>query len=140
MEAFGCQLNYEVKSFDGIPVFFDENRFSHAFFESSNRDGRKDQFSSTRSMRIDWIKETLENPNALTLKGWDKAKKKYTTGTRVNIVFGDFVVIISIRITRKGTLKGKFITCYVADNSIGKILKSPRWTKEAFLKEHKKSR
>ena len=37
-----------VLTFDGIRVYFREDRFFHAFYESSNRDGRKNKFSDQR--------------------------------------------------------------------------------------------
>ncbi len=117
-----------VTTFDGIVVYFRADKFDHAFYESSARDGRKDQFSFERAERIDWIKATLETPEANLYQGWDKWKERYDLGRRVCEIYEDFVVIIEIRQTRSGKLKGDFVTCYTADNSIGKIKRSPEWT------------
>jgi hypothetical protein len=43
--------------------------------------------------------------------------------SRVAIVKNDYVVIIWL----KNSKEAKFITAYVADNSIEKIRKSPKW-------------
>lgn len=123
---------------DKIPVYFSKDRFKHAFYESKNRDGIKDTFSVIRAKRMKWIKATLTNPKSMLFKGWDRIKKAYDLKRRVAIVFGDFVVIISLTYTKKKKIKGKFISCFLADNSINKILASPRWTIKDFINENKK--
>ena len=120
-------------TFDGIRIFFSPQRFDHAFYESVNRDGRKDVFSIARAQRIDWIKATLENQEAIVYEGWDKRTRIYDCTRRVSIVYGSFVVIVSLSLKRDGTLKGNFITCFQADNSIHKIRQSPEWTREKCL-------
>jgi hypothetical protein len=127
-----------ILTFDGIQVFFDKNRFKHAFFESSNRDGRKDLFSVIRASRMNWIKKTLLSTEAFLFQGYDKRTKSYSSNRRVTVVIDNFVVVISLSLNRKGVLKGKFITCYEANNSISKIKKSPIWCKEECLKALKK--
>jgi hypothetical protein len=74
-----------IKTFDGIRVFFGASKFGHMFYESSARDGRKDVFSPARAQRIDWIKSTLERPKADLFEGWDKASRAYdaTRGCRL---------------------------------------------------------
>ena len=119
-----------ILTFDGVPVWFRKSLFSHAFFESSHRDDRKDKFSETRAQRIDWIKATLQNPNATLYCGWDKSKRKYNPRWRVSVVYDNYVVVIELSGKHDGTLKGEFRTAYVADNSIGKIRSSPKWTKK----------
>ncbi len=119
-----------VTTFDGIRVYFSPSKFLHAFYESTNRDGQKDSFSPVRAQRIDWIKATLESPQADIYKGYDKNKGLYDDTRRVAVVYEDFVVIISLSLKRDGTLKGNFVTCYQADNSIGKIRTSPYWSRE----------
>jgi hypothetical protein len=128
-----------IFSFDGIRVYFKPESFQHAFYESSQRNGVKDVFSEVRSQRINWIKETLENINSDLYQGWNKWKESYEPNKRVQIVYEDFVVIIRLKLDRRGNLKGQFMTCYLADNSIEKIRMSPKWTWEecmAILKEH----
>lgn len=120
-------------TFDGIKVFFSKDKFEHAFFESTKRNGVKDTFSDERAKRIDWIKATLENPKADLYQGWDKDSKTYFPHRRVSVVFGDFAVIIGLSLNKSGELKGNFITCYEANNSIGKIRTSPVWDKQKYL-------
>lgn len=122
-----------VVTFDGIRVYFRESRFSHAFYESSNRDGRKDKFSKIRAQRVGWIRAMLENADSDLFQGWNNKRKRYDPSRRVCVVYGDFVVILKIRLKKNGALTAEFITCYQADNSIGKIKNSPKWTKEACL-------
>ena len=122
-----------VVTFDGIRVYFRESRFSHAFYESSNRDGRKDKFSKIRAQRMGWIRAMLESADSDLFQGWDNKRKRYDPGRRVCVVYGDFVVILKIRLKKNGALTAEFITCYQADNSIRKIKNSPKWTKEACL-------
>jgi len=124
-----------ILTFDGIRVFFTRDRFGHAFFESSNRDGIKDLFSTIRASRMNWIKITLLSKEASLFQGWDKTTKVYSSNRRVAVVINDFVVVISLKKNRKGELKGEFITCYEATNSISKIKNSPKWDKAECLKE-----
>ncbi|WP_339865062.1 hypothetical protein [Paremcibacter congregatus] len=128
-----CYCRKEVNTHDEIRVFFHPRDFNHAFFESSNRDGTKDQFSQVRAERIDWIKATLANPAADRYQGWNARKKIYEPVRRVDVVYEDFVVVIAISKDRNGRLKGNFITCYQADNSIGKIRQSPVWDYQACV-------
>lgn len=123
----------KITTFDGIRVYFSPSSFEHAFFESSNRDGRKDVFSTVRAQRIDWIKATLENPQAAVYKGWNKRTRRYDDTRRVSVVYENFVVIIALSLKRDGSLKGNFITCYQADNSINKIRQSPKWARQTCL-------
>ena len=122
-----------VVTFDGIHVYFRKDRFFHAFYESSHRDGRKDRFSTARAQRMGWIRTTLENPDSCLFQGWDKNRRKYDPGRRVCVVYEEFVVILKMRLKKNGTLKAEFVTCYQADNSIGKIKNSPKWSREACL-------
>lgn len=110
---------------DGIRVDFYPENFGHAFYESVDRKAAdKSQFSTARAERMLWIKETLQDPTAELHVGWDKKHQKYDNSRRVAVVKDDYVVIIWI----KDLTTAKFITAYVADNSIGKILGSPIWT------------
>ena len=127
-----------ITTFDGIAVYFRPDKFDHAFYESSARDGNKDQFSFVRAQRLDWIKATLEHPEADLYMGWDKRGKNYNPHRRVSVIYEDFVVIIEIRQTKAGKLKGNFVTCYKADNSIGKIRNAPEWKIKRFLSEGNK--
>jgi hypothetical protein len=117
-----------VSTHHGIPFYFHRDKFDHAFFEATNRDGVKNQFSLPRAQRMDWIAETLREPNADWYQGWVKHKKHYDVTCPVSVAYGDFVVIIRLSKKRDASLKANFITCYDADNSIGKIRQSPIWT------------
>ncbi|WP_143394875.1 hypothetical protein [Flavobacterium sp. 11] len=120
-----CNIASPVFTNDGLRVSFSPNNFNHSFFESSNRrNPTKDVFSIVRAERILWIKETLEDPTSDLRIGWDNKTKSYDNSRRVAIVKNDYVVIISII----NPTKAIFISAYVADNSIGKILMSPVWT------------
>ncbi|MCK5607442.1 hypothetical protein KAR91_36495 [Candidatus Pacearchaeota archaeon] len=114
-------------TFDNITVWFPKSLFNHAFSESSRRNKTKDCFSPDRSQRIDWIKLTLQHPDAELYCGWDKYKKRYDPTRRVSVVYGNYAVIIQLTKKHDGTLKGEFKTAYVADNSIEKIRNSPKW-------------
>ncbi len=118
-----------IVSFDGIRIYFQPQRFEHAFYEGVG----KSRFSPVRAQRIDWIKATLEHPEANLYQGWNKRKKIYEPHRRVSVVYEDFVVVVELALTRCGALKGKFVTCYQADNSISKIRCSPPWSVEACL-------
>lgn len=131
-ERVYCRGN--IQTFDGIRVYFDAGKFGHMFYESTVRSGRKDTFSTVRAQRIDWIKATLEHPTADLFEGWDKTARQYDATRRVAIVYEDFVVVVAMRLKQSGTLKANFVTCYQADNSIGKIRSSPAWSRVACLR------
>lgn len=122
-----------VQTFDGIRVYFSPGKFGHAFFESRARNGVKDTFSPVRAQRIDWIKATLEHPGADLFQGWDKGSRQYDNTRRVAVIYEDFVVVIAMSLKRDNSLKANFITCYQAENSIGKIRTSPLWSRDACL-------
>ena len=128
-----CQQN--IFTSDGIRIYFKRNKFSHAFYESSRRDGNKDTFSPVRAERIDWIKATLTNPNATLFKGWNRKTRQYDDVRRVAVAYEDFVVIASMYLSRQGELRGNFITCYQADNSINLIRQSPLWSRQDCLNQ-----
>jgi hypothetical protein len=131
-ERIYCRGN--IYTFDGIRVYFEANRFSHAFYESRARDGCKNAFSPVRAERIDWIKATLENPEATLWEGWDKVSRKNDPTRRVAVVYEKFVVVIAMRLRRDRSLKANFVTCYEADNSIEKIRRSPLWSRDRCLR------
>ena len=53
--------------------------------------------------------------------------RKYDVTRRVAVAYGDFVVVVFISVGRSSTLKANFVTCFDANNSIGKIRQSPIW-------------
>ena len=58
--------------------------------------------------------------------GYDSKEKGYTRSKRVSVVKGDYVVVIQLYKEDHA----RFITAYVADNSIEKIIKGPEWNME----------
>ena len=127
-----------IHTFDHIRVYFCPQRFGHAFYESSDKSGNKDVFSRERAKRIDWIGAVLEYDEAELYQGWNKDDKVYTPDRRVSLVVDDYVVVIRLSLKNDNSLKGEFVTAYVADQSAAKIKKSPLWTLEACLNELKK--
>ena len=99
----------DISTFDAVKVRFYEDMFDHCFFESANRKKKdKSILSLNRLEKMLWIKDTLEDGDALLKKGWDNDNKEYYADRRVAIVKGNYVVII--RFT--GLLKAKFVTAY----------------------------
>ena len=136
------QRNYcrgNIVTNDGIRVYFKPQKFDHAFYENSRgRSGAKDAFSPERAQRMDWIKATLEHPEAELFVGWNKDKKCHDDTRRVSVVYQNFVVIIELSLNKQGVLKGNFVTCYVADNSMTKIRKAPAWNRDKCLENLEK--
>ncbi len=111
----------EIETFDGVKVKFFEDMFDHCFFESDNRKKKdKSILSLNRLEKILWIKDTLQDGDALLKKGWNTQEKEHYKDRRVAIVKGNYVVII--RFT--GLLKAKLVTAY-EKNNIENILKGP---------------
>lgn len=119
----------DVRTTDGLRVYFNATRFEHAFYEGRG----KYRFSPVRAQRIDWISATLAHPDAALYQGWNKDAKIYVPDRRVSVIYEDFVVVISLRLRGDNSLKGSFVTAYQADNSITKIRTSPRWALEECL-------
>lgn len=109
------------------PIYFAADKFDHAFFESSRRDGVKDVFSLARAERMDDIAVVLADRSVPRHAGWDAQTRSHSHTRCVSIAIDEFVVVVRLGLTRTGYLKGNFVTCYVADNSIGKILAAPEW-------------
>lgn len=131
-ERYYCRGN--IVTNDGIRIYFRPQKFGHAFYENSlGRKGVKDNFSPDRAQRMDWIKLTLEHPDSKLFVGWNKDKKCHDEARRVSVVYESFVVVIELSLNKKGILKGNFVTCYLADNSIDKITSAPEWNKDKCL-------
>lgn len=129
----------EVYTADGIRVFFKPQKFGHAFYRNSEgKPGPKNAFCPIRASRMSWIKPTLEHPDTEFFMGWNKYKKSYDEVRRVSVLYEDFVIVIELSLNRKSELKGNFITCYQADNSIEKIRQSPKWNRKKCLEKLKK--
>ena len=109
------------------PIYFAANQFDHAFFESTYRDGAKDAFSPTRAERMDDIAVVLADRSVPRHAGWDSRSRSHSHTRCVSIALDEFVVVVRLGLTQTGYLRGNFVTCYVADNSIGKIMSAPEW-------------
>lgn len=119
----------KICTFDGVLVRFYEDMFDHAFYESANRLAKdKSILSLNRLENIYWIKETLQDKDAILKMGWDNDNKEYFKDRRVAIVKGNYVVII--RFT--GLLKAKFVTAYEKEN-IDNILSNPDFAKSELF-------
>lgn len=116
------------------PVYFSANQFDHAFFESTRRDGVKDVFSAARAERMDDISVVLADRSVPRHAGWDSRTRSHSHTRCVSIALNDFVVVVRLGLTRTGYLRGNFVTCYVADNSIGKILAAPAWNEAQCIR------
>jgi hypothetical protein len=116
-----------VSCFDGIVLRFQKKDFDHCFFESGNRDGVKDTFSTLRAERIDWIKTALQDGDALLFVGWDRNKRRYDHDRRVALVMGNYVVVIRLMKDQK---KARFVTAFVADSdrTLNRIKRGKKWT------------
>lgn len=117
----------KIFTFDNIEVKFFPEMFDHCFYESANR-RKKDKsiLSLNRLEKIYWIKETLQDKDALLKQGWIKKNKSYTNSRRVTLVKGNYIVVILI--FKKN--KARFITAYEIDNdeNLEDIKSSPDWT------------
>lgn len=125
-------LHMPLPDGSSFPVYFSPKTFDHAFFESSARNRIKDTaISLTRASRIPLIESALKDLGAPRMQGFDKQTRSHNAGRCVTVVSADdFVVVVRLGLTRSGLLRGTFVTCYVADNSIGKIMQAPVWTAE----------
>lgn len=115
------------------PIYFSASQFDHAFFESTLRDGAKDAFSWQRAERMDDIKVVLADRSVPRHAGWDARSRSHSHTRCVSIALDEFVVIVRLGLTRNGFLRGNFVTCYVADNSIGKIRAAPTWNEAVCM-------
>ncbi|MEZ7757298.1 hypothetical protein O5Y58_17415, partial [Microbacterium paraoxydans] len=62
------------------------------------------------------------------IQGWLKKERRHDASRCVCVVTEDgFVVVLRFGISQHGVLKANFVTCYVADNSLTKILEGPAW-------------
>ena len=108
-------------------VHFYSNMFDHCFYESDNRwEKDKSILSYNRLQRIHWIKDALEDPDAIKKQGWIKKLKTHDNKRRVTLVKGNYIVVIVIYAEKRA----RFITAYEvndADN-LELIKNSPDWT------------
>lgn len=124
-----CDKSKPIYTHDAIMVSFYEDMFDHSFYESFDRKEKdKSILSYNRLEKILWITATLQDPEAVLKKGWDRDNKTYDNTRRVAFIKGNYVVII--RFTGKS--KAKFMTAYEIqeDDNLEKIKESPEWDKE----------
>ena len=124
--------NCFICTFDNVRVYFYEDMFDHAFYESADRKRRdKSILSLNRLEKIYWIKETLQDSTAILKQGWNNDKKEYFKDRRVAIVKGNYVVIIRFI----GILIAKFVTAFEKED-VSNILSGPDFIKsEEFFGE-----
>lgn len=120
-----CDTTKPIYTFDNILVKFYEDMFKHTFFESSERKAKnKDILSLNRLEKMLWIKDTLQDEDAILKQGWDRDKKKYLPNRRVAFVKGNYIVIISIN---KQRTQARFVTAYEMQENENKVIDSPDW-------------
>lgn len=121
-----CAGDVMIFTLDGVLVKFYEDQFDHCFYESANRRKRdKSILSYNRLEKIYWIKDTLEDPDAILNSGWLRDQQTYNNSRRLALVKENYVVVI--RFTKAE--KAKFITAYeITDaESLEKVIASPDW-------------
>lgn len=111
-----------IKTFDDITVQFFASMFDHCFYESDNRKAKdKSLLSYNRLEKIYWIKDALTDPEAILKMGWDAKTKTYVNSRRVNLVKGNYIVVIVIFAEHKA----RFITAYeITDDSNLELIKN----------------
>jgi hypothetical protein len=66
----------EIETFDEVKVKFYDDMFDHCFYESANRKEKdKSILSLNRLEKMLWIKDTLQDDEAILKKGWDNYHK-----------------------------------------------------------------
>jgi len=121
-----CNSTLPIFTFDGIRVQFYPEMFDHAFYESVDRVAKdKSQLSLNRCEKMLWIKDALEDKEAILKKGWDTKTKSYDGSRRVTLVKGNFIVVLLLF---SGAV-ARFITAYQIDNeaNLQKLLAGPDW-------------
>ncbi|MGV0005172.1 MAG: hypothetical protein ACNYPG_00820 [Candidatus Porifericomitaceae bacterium WSBS_2022_MAG_OTU9] len=128
-------VNNVISTHDGIRVYFSMDSFNHAFYKSKYGGESRNVFQESRAVRIDWIRPSLEDGEAMLFQGWDNKAETYNPTRIVSLAYGNFVVVTQCRLKGQN-LVAKFITCYDADDyPVIKIKKSPKWTRAAALRE-----
>jgi len=121
-----CDPTSPIFTFDKMRVQFFPEMFNHAFYESVDRRAKdKSELSLNRCEKMLWIKDTLEDADAILKKGWDSKTKSYDGSRRVAVVKGNFVVVLIIF----STTVARFVTAYQIDddNNLQKLLAGPDW-------------
>ena len=116
--------NAPIVTFDRVSVKFYEDKFNHLFYESENRKLKdKSILSYNRLEKIYWIKEALQDPDAILKVGWDAKNKTYDGSRRITVVKDNYIVVIIIF----SPTKARFVTAYEVDaeENLEKIMNSP---------------
>ncbi len=91
---------------------------------SENRKTKdKSILSYNRLEKIYWIKEALQDPDAILKVGWDAKNKTYDGSRRITVVKDNYIVVIIIF----SPTKARFVTAYEVDaeENLEKIMNSP---------------
>lgn len=125
-EAEYCKCPTPIMTCDGIQVRFYTDQFDHAFYESDNWQAKdKSILSLNRCEKMLWIKETLQDPEAVIKQAWDKKTKKYRTDRRTAVVIRKNYLVV-IQMTKPGL--AKFITAFEIDNDgLALVVSGPNW-------------
>lgn len=76
---------------------------------------------------MSWIRPALADASSDWHAGWDSSQRQVDWNRSVCITDEDFVVVVSLN--RNTSTRANFITCFRADNSIGRIRQTPSWPK-----------
>lgn len=117
-----------IITFDSLRVSFYPEMFDHAFFESEDRQAKdKSILSLNRCEKMLWIKDVLQDPDAILKQGWDNTTKSHDPDRRVAVVKGNYIVIIKIY----SSGKARFISAFQldSDDALERLLSGPDWKK-----------
>lgn len=123
-EEYCCK---DIYTFDGILVQFFRNMFDHCFYESSDfKKKDKSILSLNRLEKMLWIKDCLQDPDAVMRKGWNKGTKSYDDDRRLTLVKGNYIVVILVFNSKKA----RFVTAYEVndDHNLEAIKNAPVWS------------
>lgn len=121
-----CDPAKPIVTRDGILVKFYPEMFDHAFFESEDWKAKdKSILSLNRCQKMHWIKEALQDEEALLKQGWNKDTRTYDDKRRVALVKDNYIVIIIVYKEKKA----RFISAYQVDDdeNLQAILNGPDW-------------
>lgn len=132
-------MREKIVSHDGIRVYFSEPKFWHTC-ETRDKNGKKCMFSHERASYLDWIKYTIESPNAELYKGYYPDKKKVEENRRVSIIADKYKVVLQLSLSKNEELKGNFITAFPIKGNIDKAKQSPKWNRKDCIDFLKRNR
>jgi len=115
-----------LTTWDGLVVSFTQDMFDHAFFESiDRREKDKSILSFNRCEKMLWIKDTLEDSEAILKVGWNTKTRTYDNSRRVALVKGNYVVVV--RLIKSPN--ARFVTAFQIDDegNLQKLLSGPDW-------------